>query len=272
MNKTKLCQKIIGAILFILGICLVVTGAVTYVRGESKINEQDPAFKMVLYGIFAFSIGAVIFCNGLSKIEPVKLTMSQKTTRLVQAALFAALAYIGFQFFKIDIAVGAEKTAFHLGNTFVVLGALLLGGSWGGIAGAIGLTIADLTSGYVTSAPKTFLLKLLIGLLAGFVAHHIFHLTKTGTSKKKVFLATIVSSAVGLGFNIIADPLVGYFYKLYLFGIPQDMAKTLAKISTITTSVNAVLSVIAATILYTALRPILIKTGLFIRLEKNEDK
>ena len=80
--------------------------------------------------------------------------------------MIAALAYVGFQFLRIDIPVGTERTAIHLGNTMVVLGALLLG-SWGGFAGALGLTIADLTSGYVTTAPQTFVLKMIIGLITG---------------------------------------------------------------------------------------------------------
>ncbi len=91
--------------------------------------------------------------------------------RLTQAGLLAALCYIGFAFFKIDIPVGTEKTAFHFGNVFCVLAALLLGGFWGGLAGAIGMTIGDLTTAYATSAPKTFLLKLCIGLIVGLVAH-----------------------------------------------------------------------------------------------------
>lgn len=91
----------------------------------------------------------------------------------------AALCYIGFAFLKFDIPVpgSLEKTAVHFGNVFCVLAALLLGGYWGGLAGAVGMTIADLTTAYVTSAPKTFLLKLCIGLIVGLVAHKIFHLS-----------------------------------------------------------------------------------------------
>lgn len=100
-------------------------------------------------------------------------------TRLAQAGLLAALCYIGFAFLKFDIPVpgSLEKTAVHFGNVFCVLAALLLGGYWGGLAGAVGMTIADLTTAYVTSAPKTFLLKLCIGLIVGLVAHKIFHLS-----------------------------------------------------------------------------------------------
>lgn len=184
------------------------------------------------------------------------------TRKLTQAALCAALCYIGFTFFKIDIPVGTEKTAFHLGNVFCVLAALLTDGLYGGLAGAIGMTIADLTAGYVTSAPKTFFLKLCIGLIVGFVAHKIFKLNKNEHSSRYVAGATVLSAAAGMVFNIFADPIAGYFYKTYLLGIPQDLSKTLAKIGALTTSVNAVAAVIVASILYLALRPAMKKADL----------
>ena len=65
-----------------------------------------------------------------------------------------------------------------------------------------------------------------------------------------------------LDFNIVADPVVGYFYKTYLLGVPQDLAKALAKIGAITTTVNAIIAVIVASILYIALRPVMKKTEL----------
>lgn len=179
------------------------------------------------------------------------------TRKLVFAALMAALCYIGFAFFRIDIPVGSEKTAFHLGNVFCVLAALLIGGFWGGMSGAVGMTIADLTSGYVTSAPKTFLLKLCIGLVAGFVAHKIFRISKEDSRKVALPLATAVSCFAGMAFNVVADPVVGYFYKTYVLGVPQEVAAIWAKMGAVTTLVNAIVAVIASTIFYLALRPAL---------------
>ena len=181
--------------------------------------------------------------------------------KLAQAGLMAALCYIGFAFLKIDIPVGPEKTAFHFGNVFCVLGALLLGGFWGGLAGAVGMTIGDLTTAYVTSAPKTFVLKLCIGLIVGFVAHTLFKINKRHT-KKYITVATIVSCSAGMVFNIFADPIAGYFYKTYLLGVPQDLSKALAKMAAITTSVNAVTAIVFASIIFLALRPALKKAGL----------
>lgn len=181
--------------------------------------------------------------------------------KLAQAGLMAALCYIGFAFLKIDIPVGPEKTAFHFGNVFCVLGALLLGGFWGGLAGAVGMTIGDLTTAYVTSAPKTFVLKLCIGLIVGFVAHTLFKINNRHT-KKYITVATIVSCSAGMIFNIFADPIAGYFYKTYLLGVPQDLSKALAKMAAITTSVNAVTAIVFASIIFLALRPALKKAGL----------
>lgn len=184
--------------------------------------------------------------------------------KMSMAALFAALCYIGFAYFKIDIPVGSEKTAFHLGNVFCVLAALFIGPFWGGMAGAVGMTIADLTSGYVTSAPKTFVLKLCIGLIAGFVAHKIFHISKEQERKVPVSIATVLSCTAGMAFNVVADPVVGYFYKMYLLGVPQEAASIWAKMGAVTTLVNAVVAVIAATVFYLALRPALKRTSLMM--------
>lgn len=47
-------------------------------------------------------------------------------------------------FLKINIPTPGGTTAIHFGNTFCVLAALLIGGVEGGIAGAIGMGLADL--------------------------------------------------------------------------------------------------------------------------------
>lgn len=191
--------------------------------------------------------------------------MKQKTfatKKLVITALFAALCYIGFTYCKIDIPVGAEKTAFHLGNVFCVLAALLVGGLWGGMAGAVGMTIADLTTAYVTSAPKTFVLKLGIGLITGLLAHKVFKISRDQERKIPLSVAAVLSCVGGMAFNVVADPLVGYFYKMYVLGIPQEAANIWAKIGAVTTSVNAVVAVIAASVLYLALRPALKRANL----------
>lgn len=229
---------------------------------ESQLDSQRP----YSYSLAVLFLGILLLAKGIyNAVYGVLPSQKTDVKKLAQAGLLAALCYIGFAFFKIDIPVGTEKTAFHFGNVFCVLAALLLGGFWGGMAGAVGMTIGDLTTSYVTSAPKTFLLKLFIGLIVGLVAHKIFKVSRSH-SNAYVTKVTVLASACGMGFNIIADPVVGYFYKTYLLGIPQDLAATLAKINLLTTSVNAVIAVITASIFYLALRPALKKSGLFVQV------
>ena len=228
---------------------------------DLKLAAERPYSYSLVLLFFAILLTIKGLYNAIVGIVPAAKADVRK---LAQAGLLAALCYIGFAFIKVDMPVpgSLEKTAFHFGNVFCVLAALLLGGYWGGLAGAVGMTIADLTTAYVTSAPKTFLLKLCIGLIVGLVAHKIFHLSKEHP-KKYITGVTILASACGMAFNVVADPLVGYFYKMYLLGVPQDISKALAKISTMTTSVNAVTAVVCASIIYLALRPALKKAGLF---------
>lgn len=183
--------------------------------------------------------------------------------KIAQTALFAALCYVIFTYLQIKIPMpGGDATSIHLGNAFCVLAALLLGGWYGGLAGAIGMGIADVMDPiYITGAPKTFILKLCIGLITGLVAHKIAKINES-TDKKYIFKWSLLASVTGLAFNVIADPIVGYFYKQYILGQPQQMAEVLAKWSAAATFVNAVLSTIVVVIIYNALRPALAKSGM----------
>ena len=166
---------------------------------------------------------------------------NQTVIKLAQTALMAALCYVSFTFLQIKIPLpGGDATSIHIGNAFCVLGALILGGWYGGLAGAVGMSIADLMDPvYITGAPKTFVLKLCIGLIVGLVAHRIAKIDQS-TDRKYVLRWSVIASAAGLGFNVIADPLVGYFYKQYILGQPQQMAEVLAKWGAAATFVNAV--------------------------------
>ena len=192
-------------------------------------------------------------------------TMKTNSTvmKIAQTALFAALCYVIFTYLQIKIPMpGGDATSIHLGNAFCVLAALLLGGWYGGLAGAIGMGIADVMDPiYITEAPKTFILKLCIGLITGLVAHKIAKINES-TDKKYIFKWSLLASIAGLAFNVIADPIVGYFYKQYILGQPQQMAEVLAKWSAAATFVNAILSTIVVVIIYNALRPALAKSGM----------
>lgn len=198
---------------------------------------------------------------------------NKNLAKLTQSAILAALCFVTFTYLQIKIPVpGGDATSIHFGNVFLVLAALLSGGVYGGLAGAIGMTIADIMDPvYILVAPKTFVLKLCIGLIVGLFAHKIGRINHTNDSKK-VFRYALSGSIIGMAFNVFADPIVGYFYKIYVLGQPADVASVLAKFSAGATFFNAITTVIIAMLLYTALRPVLIKANLLVDYDLNADR
>ncbi len=195
---------------------------------------------------------------------------NEKVYKIVVTGLMAALCYVAFTYLKIPIPTfGGDMVALHIGNAFCVLAALLLGGVYGGLAGSLGMTIADLIDpAYVTSAPKTFVLKLCIGLVTGFIAHRIAHITENHDNKY-VFKWTVISSIAGLGFNVIMDPIAGFFYKNYILGVESSAAKIMSTWAAGVTFINSVAGTIVVVAVYMAVRPVLKKAGLFFYLSKD---
>lgn len=196
-------------------------------------------------------------------------TLAKKKFRMIEITIIgvmAGLAYVAYVFLKIPVSINGSTSSIHIGNMFPALTALLLDGVCGGLAGAVGLAIADIVAGTPHYAITTFVLKYLIGITCGLVAHKVFRLrnrsVKDGVS---YFVAVILSAASGLVLNIFTDPFLGYFRKVYIQGIPTDFASVLTKISSAVTSVNSLICTCLAAALYLALRPALQKSGLLRR-------
>lgn len=198
--------------------------------------------------------------------------MERKNEQIYKIALtgvMAALSYVVFTFLQIKIQLpGGDATSIHLGNAVCVLGALLLGGLYGGTGGAIGMTIGDLLDPYyILYAPKTFILKLCIGLITGLIAHRLGHIS-TEKDNARVLKWTIAAAAGGLLFNVVFDPLVGYFYKRLILGRPAADVTLAWNIAS--TSINAVTSTVVSVIVYMALRPALKRSDLFFTIENKK--
>ena len=182
------------------------------------------------------------------------------TKELAMTGVMAALSLVAYLFFRVPFYGGSS---FHLGNTFTALTALLLDGVSGGLAGAIGLALADIMAGDPGYAVTTFILKFIIGLVCGGMAHRIIHLRSFPTgSKLKYIGAVTVSAFSGLLVNVFTDPFIGYFRNLYIFGQPAEFVSVVTKIASGVTLVNSLLSTVCAVVLYIALRPALEKAHL----------
>ena len=149
------------------------------------------------------------------------LTKTKFTVQKISIiGVMAALSLVAYEFFRIPNVFGSGSS-FHLGNTFTALTAMLLDGVSGGLAGAIGLALADILAGDPGYAITTFILKFIIGLVCGFVAHKVIHLKDYPTANRGKYLLVVTASAFsGLLVNVFTDPFIGYFRNRFIFGQP----------------------------------------------------
>ena len=200
--------------------------------------------------------------NAYEKNEPL--------LKLTYAGLMAALCYVGYAVFP---AINAAGTKIHIGNAFVVLGSLLLGGPYGGIAGAIGLSLADILGGFASSAPRTFICKLVIGLIVGLVAHNIAKISQSHP-RHYILKWSAISAVAGLGFNCFFEPALKYVWYTLLFPDADKAAsaiKALVAITAYTTIINAVINSIIGVVVYLALRAVLFRSGLLGELKTRRE-
>lgn len=211
----------------------------------------------VIWLLFFVAVALVMLYAVLSK---TRFTVRKITI----IGVMAALSFVAYEFFRIPNILGSGSS-FHLGNTFTALTAMLLDGVSGGLAGAIGLALADIVAGDPGYAVTTFLLKFIIGVVCGAFAQKVFHLhqlSPKNTSRLK-YLACVTGSAFsGLLVNVFTDPFLGYFRNRFIFGQTEELASVVVKITGGVTFVNSLLSTVCAVVLYLALWPALNKARL----------
>ncbi|MCY6356329.1 ECF transporter S component [Clostridium sp. ZS2-4] len=96
--------------------------------------------------------------------------MSQsKTIELTQMALMTAIICVATMVIKIPTVMGIGYD--HLGDSMVFFAAILFGKKKGMITAALGMSLADLLSGYVYYVPFTFVIKGIMALIAASIAY-----------------------------------------------------------------------------------------------------
>lgn len=84
-------------------------------------------------------------------------------------AIFSALAFVATRFIQIPILQTGGYLNF--GEAIIYIAAILFGPFVGGLVGAIGPALADLTSPYAAFAPFTFIIKGIEGYVVGKISY-----------------------------------------------------------------------------------------------------
>lgn len=123
---------------------------------------------------------------------------NSKTKTLVINALFIALTLVATMFINIRLPIMGNGGLIHLGNVPLFLAAFIYGKKTGAIAGAFGMGMFDLISGWTAWAPFTFVIVGAMGWVAGSISDKF---------KERRTLAYVLAIVAALVIKI-----VGYYF------------------------------------------------------------
>ncbi len=92
------------------------------------------------------------------------------TKDLVETSLLTALVFVATAFINIRLPILASGGLVHLGTVMLFITAIVFGKEKGAIAGAIGMSIFDLSSGWALWAPFTLVVRGIMGYMVGSIA------------------------------------------------------------------------------------------------------
>ena len=93
-----------------------------------------------------------------------------KTKDMVETALLTALVFVATSFINIRLPIAANGGLVHLGTVMLVIAAVVFGKEKGAIAGAVGMALFDLSSGWAVWAPFTFIIRGVMGYMIGAIS------------------------------------------------------------------------------------------------------
>ena len=96
-----------------------------------------------------------------------------KTKTIVINALFIAFTLAATMFINIRLPIMGNGGLIHLGNVPLLIAAFVYGRKTGAIAGAFGMGLFDLISGWTAWAPFTFVIVGAMGYVAGLIAEKV---------------------------------------------------------------------------------------------------
>ena len=157
----------------------------------------------------------------------MKKYMSAKD--ITKIAIMAALVFIATFLIKIPSLNGYT----HIGDSMVIISALILGKKKGALAAGLGAALCDLLSGYMQYVIPTFLIKAIMVLIIATISENLINKTK---------FAWIFGAIIGSTFQVIGY----YLVEAILYGFAGALASIPSNI--IQSIVGITLAVILATV------------------------
>ena len=164
----------------------------------------------------------------MQKTTMVKTSTSKtKTFDLILTAMLVSLVFVATLFLNIRLPIAANGGLVHLGTAMLFITSILFGPKKGALAGALGMGLFDLFSGWTLWAPFTFVARGLQGYIVGKIA---WSGGRHGNSFTFNVLATICSIPVMLVVYYICEGILFSNWLVPLASIPGNLVQNVVGI------------------------------------------
>ena len=145
-----------------------------------------------------------------------------KTKDMVETALLTALVFVATSFINIRLPIAASGGLVHLGTAMLVIASVVFGKEKGAIAGAVGMAIFDLSSGWALWAPFTFVIRGVMGYILGAISYSN---NKNGDNNIINIFALIISGIWMIGGYYITEVILYGNWLSPMASIPGDITQ-----------------------------------------------
>jgi uncharacterized membrane protein len=131
----------------------------------------------------------------------------EKSKDITISGLLIAMVFVSTMFINLRLPVSINGGLVHCGNIALFTSAFLFGKKKGALAGAFGMGLFDIMSGWVIWAPFTFIVRGVMGYIIGSISH------SKGYKGNNLFLNSLAILAGSIWM------IVGYYFtEVILYG------------------------------------------------------
>jgi uncharacterized membrane protein len=150
-----------------------------------------------------------------------------RTFDLIITAMLIALVFVATLTLNIRLPIAANGGLVHLGTGMLFIASILFGPKKGALAGAIGMGLFDLVSGWTLWAPFTIVARGLQGYIVGKIA---WSNGRRGGSMSFNLLAAIVSIPVMLAVYFLCERVLFGSWIIPVASIPGNLVQNVVGI------------------------------------------
>ncbi|WP_312753093.1 ECF transporter S component [Rummeliibacillus suwonensis] len=145
-----------------------------------------------------------------------------QTFNVILTAMLIALVFVATVFLNIKLPIASNGGLVHLGTAMLFISSFLFGPKKGAIAGAVGMGLFDLISGWTLWAPFTVIARGLQGYIAGKIA---WSKDRKGNSVAFNLLGAILSAPVMLAVYYLCEGILYHNWIAPVASMPGNIAQ-----------------------------------------------